>query len=359
MPVTKRIQLFLIAAVAVCVLSLAVGVSSAHAATFTNPTSDEVTIYAGKGITLKATPGVYHGSGCTNHLEFLVYDKDGKVLERQSFTYDSIYAEIEWAPLTLFSTGTYTVAARTWYERYDIWPSYEGETRITITVDTASAFKEKTPEVEGFFRYANGAKTDLTAGNIKGADGYIVYRSTNKTSGFKQADKLKQNSGGFEWFTDEGLSADQTYYYKIRGFLTIGKKTYYTKYSPVVTSKKILAAPTFKSVSNESSKLTFTWGKVKGASGYMILMSNKSGGIFDMYVKKASAKKSSCKVDLSWLESGTYYFQIAAYTKSGTGETLGMVSKTKRMRIKNKASLSTSSTSKTTASDLTAAAVAS
>ena len=76
-------------------LCMTLGVSVAHAATFLNPSGDSATIYAGRSYTLKAKPGVWHGSGCSNYMEFDVYDEGGTMLERQTFKYSSFDDEVE------------------------------------------------------------------------------------------------------------------------------------------------------------------------------------------------------------------------------------------------------------------------
>lgn len=340
MTAIKHVSTALFAAVAALALSLTLGVSYAHAVAFENPPGDSATIYAGEGITLVARPGVWHGSGCSNYVEFTV-TKGGTQLERQQFSYTSISARPQWSPTSLLSKGTYTVTVRTWYQRNDIWPTTDDTKSITITVKAPSSIKTVKPKVYGFYRYNNGKIADIAATGLKGADGYIVYRSLKKKSGYKKvatcgksSDEYNKTDEGYKWCTNKKLSAKKTYYYKVRGYLKSGKKTLYTKYSKVVVSKKILGAPKFKSAKNKSGTATFKWGKVKGAAGYLVLVSSKKGGAFDAYLDKVPAKKTSYKTDLSWVDPGTYYFQIAAYTKTGTGFTLSKVSATKKLTFK-------------------------
>lgn len=64
-----------------------------------------------------------------------------------------------------------------------------------------------------------------------GAKGYEVYRATSKTGKYT---KVKTLSGvASVKFRDTKVSANKTYYYKVRSFMKIGKKTYYSSYSSI------------------------------------------------------------------------------------------------------------------------------
>lgn len=63
-------------------------------------------------------------------------------------------------------------------------------------------------------------------------DGYKVYRSTKKSSGFKAIKTVKSKK-----LTVKKLKKGKVYYFKIRGYKKINGKTVYTKYSKVVKVK--------------------------------------------------------------------------------------------------------------------------
>lgn len=67
---------------------------------------------------------------------------------------------------------------------------------------------------------------------VEGATGYEVYRSTNKSSGFKKVTSTNDLT-----YTNKSVSAGKTYYYKIRAIYKSGSVTSYSKPSDV---KKII-----------------------------------------------------------------------------------------------------------------------
>lgn len=70
----------------------------------------------------------------------------------------------------------------------------------------------------------------LTWTKVSGADGYVIYRSTKKNSGFKQVQKIKK--GKTTSFTQKKIKKGKKYYYKIRAYRNVdGKKVYSAGYT--------------------------------------------------------------------------------------------------------------------------------
>ena len=74
---------------------------------------------------------------------------------------------------------------------------------------------------------AGTKKAYLSWNRKSNADGYIIYRSTNKTSGFVKIKTIKSNST--VKYTNYNLKSNKTYYYKIRAY----KGSVYGSYSTV------------------------------------------------------------------------------------------------------------------------------
>lgn len=87
----------------------------------------------------------------------------------------------------------------------------------TVTVSSAKAKAKK--------------KVYLKWKKNKYADGYKVYRSTKKKKGYKCIATLKNRSKVS--YTDRKVKSNRVYYYKVRAYKKIGKKTVYSGYSPV------------------------------------------------------------------------------------------------------------------------------
>lgn len=67
---------------------------------------------------------------------------------------------------------------------------------------------------------------------VKGASGYQIYRSRSKSYGYKKITSTKKTS-----YTNKGLTAKKTYYYKVRAYKTTKGKTVYGNWSKVLKIK--------------------------------------------------------------------------------------------------------------------------
>lgn len=77
---------------------------------------------------------------------------------------------------------------------------------------------------------------NLSWKKVTGADGYVIYRSTSATKGFKKIKTIK--SGTVKQYSNVKLS-NKTYYYKVRAYKVIDGKRRYGMYSQVCKVKKI------------------------------------------------------------------------------------------------------------------------
>lgn len=75
---------------------------------------------------------------------------------------------------------------------------------------------------------AKTSSINFTWKKIHNASGYQVYYATSKKGKFKKLASTKKTS-----FTHKKLKKNKSYYYKVRAYTKIGKKTYYSPYSKV------------------------------------------------------------------------------------------------------------------------------
>jgi fibronectin type 3 domain-containing protein len=154
----------------------------------------------------------------------------------------------------------------------------------------------------------NSIKT--TWGTVTGATSYRVYRSTSSTGIYSYVPTATSTS-----FTDTGLIAGTTYYYKVRAYSTVGTVKVFSNYSPVVFAKPIPATPTLvKAVSISDSSIKTAWGGVKGANAYRVYSATSSTGIYS-YVGTAT---STSFTNTNLLAGKTYYYKVRAYSTVGT-----------------------------------------
>lgn len=80
-----------------------------------------------------------------------------------------------------------------------------------------------------------GKRASVKWKKVKGVTGYRIYRATKKSGKYKLVRKSPCN-GHFTW-TNTGLKKGKKYYYKVRPYTIINGKTYWGKYSAIVSIK--------------------------------------------------------------------------------------------------------------------------
>lgn len=88
--------------------------------------------------------------------------------------------------------------------------------------------------------YAGDRMTETSVGvyiqPVKEADGYFIYRSLSKDSGFKKIANFKPKN---RWcYLDEGLKKNAYYYYKVRAYKTLNGKKIVGPESSVICAEK-------------------------------------------------------------------------------------------------------------------------
>lgn len=158
-------------------------------------------------------------------------------------------------------------------------------------------------------------KIKVSWSGVSGAQGYIVYRSTKRSSGYAQIQTLSSSARSY---TDTGRKTGTTYYYKVRAYKTVSGTRHLGAYSAVANAKPALAkAKKVKAKRAGKQKIRVSWKRVTGATGYKVYRSTKKNKGFKAVktIKKAKTVKYTTKR----LKKGKrYYFKVRAYrTVSG------------------------------------------
>lgn len=116
--------------------------------------------------------------------------------------------------------GSYNPESQTYDFKVNYKAAASTVTTIKNTKVTVSSAKSKAKK-----------KVYLKWKKNKYADGYKVYRSTKKKTGYKCIATLNKRSKVS--YTDKKVKSKKVYYYKVRAYRKNGKKTVYSGYSPV------------------------------------------------------------------------------------------------------------------------------
>ena len=152
--------------------------------------------------------------------------------------------------------------------------------------------------------------------------GYQIYRSTSQNGTYKKIATVKGKSNLS--YTDTGLSAGATYYYKIRAYRVKGNVTEYGTSSAKQKAWTLKKVTISKITTSGGTAVNLNWNKVDNANGYAIYRKKSTDSSFQKLKTITSADTLSYS-DTS-VEAGTiYYYKICATSKvvgtsSGRGD---------------------------------------
>ena len=144
----------------------------------------------------------------------------------------------------------------------------------------------------------------LTWKTVSGATGYEVYRATAKNGTYQKIKTLSSTS-----YADTGVTTGETYYYKIRAYVTSQGKNTYGEFSSSVSAKAVPAVTSAAVTSAAYNQLKVTWKKISGATGYEIYRSTAKNGTY----QKIKTLSSTSYTDKSVTTGKTYYYKIKVY----------------------------------------------
>ena len=143
--------------------------------------------------------------------------------------------------------------------------------------------------------------TTLSWSKVYNASGYYVYRSTTASGTYTKIATVTSPS-----YTDTGLTAGTTYYYKIVAYNSSTTSSMSSYKSILPTNVK---TPTiYYGKANSSSSITVKWTNVPGAASYYVYRSTSASGTYS-HVGTVS-KTSFTNTGLS--SGTTYYYKIVA-----------------------------------------------
>lgn len=191
---------------------------------------------------------------------------------------------------------------------------------------TASA--TTTPSVPASLKAVyDSDKVTLSWDKAEGATGYRIYEYNEKT---KSWDIFYRATHKTE-ITLDGLSPDTYYNFAVRAYFNTGNGINWS-YSFVRTSFRTkLATPEIKAArSSAKERVTLSWSKSEGATGYQVWYSTKESSGF----KKAANYKVRSTYIYGFESGKTYYLKVRAYKKTSSGYVYSDYTPVKQIKIK-------------------------
>ena len=171
-----------------------------------------------------------------------------------------------------------------------------GETLESATINQLKCSK---PTLKTIANTTTGVK--ITWGKVTGADSYRVYRKVKGGSWGKLADITSI------YYTDKTAKSGTTYYYTVRAENEAGLSDHNT----TGLSVKRLANPKLTKKENTANGVKIAWGKVTGASGYIVYRKTSSGSW-----KQLVKTTKTTYTDKTAKSGTTYYYTVCAYSGS-------------------------------------------
>ena len=150
----------------------------------------------------------------------------------------------------------------------------------------------------------------LTWMAVTGATKYYVYRSASATGTF-----AKVGEATVATYTNTGLAANTTYYYKVSAVNAGGASAM----SAAVTLKTLAAKPAtptgLAAAAQSTSSIKLTWTAVTGATKYYVYRSASATGTF----AKVGEATAATYTNTGLTANTTYYYKVSAVNAGGEG----------------------------------------
>ena len=145
----------------------------------------------------------------------------------------------------------------------------------------------------------------LTWSAVSGAVGYVIYRATSASGPYTLLVSLTETT-----YTDYGLSASSTYYYKIVAINAGGVSATVTN-----SVNGLQPAPASLSATGTNAQIFLTWSAATNAASYTLLRGASAGAETTTVV---SGYTGTTYTNTGLVNGNTYYYAVTATSTNGT-----------------------------------------
>ena len=207
------------------------------------------------------------------------------------------------ATISSGSTLTYTDKSLTAGKNYYYKIQYYTNSGVSNDSSVLKAYPVKTTSIASVKSNGSG-KLKVTWNQGSGAAGYLLYRSDSKNGSYKRVAAIA--SGATLSYTDTGLTAGKTYYYKVRVGVVQNKKQGYSDASAAAGGWSIAATKITGINATDTGDLAVKWNSVKNAYQYQIYRSTSKSGTYT----RLATVKTNTYTDTTVSANKKYYYKI-------------------------------------------------
>ena len=162
---------------------------------------------------------------------------------------------------------------------------------------------------------ATRSNIDLSWDKVIGADGYLVYKSSDNGKSFKEVQRIED--GNLTAWQDTNIKLHSVYHYKVCAYKVWNEETIVGNESKSVLQKTPLETAKLTGVINAShNTLKVEWKKVKGAAGYQVYRSKTKDGEYEC-IKEIKDGSVTAYNDYTCELGKPYYYYVKAIQDMG------------------------------------------
>ncbi len=205
------------------------------------------------------------------------------------------------------------------------------------------------PKAPETIKVSNRTKTGvkITWGHSDYATRYQLYRATSKNGKYT---RIHSTANRWEYsFSDSGLKEGTYYYYKVRSYIKVDGKKYYSAWSDIATTSTKISNTDFTISENvNDGSATINIKKNKKVTGYIVYMYKSKSKSYEKIWAGKSAKFT--KTGLKYNKN--YHFKIRTYKETDNGKIYGTLSSKQTVRLILPEKIKTLKASKRTTSSI-------
>jgi len=234
-----------------------------------------------------------------------VPDVEGYYIYRSTNYLSNYYQEIGSSLTVSYTDNDLTPNTQYFYKISSYVNNYESPQSTYIEAKTNPEIPRTPVNINAAARSIESIR--INWGSVSNAESYIVYRSLTDADDYEEISTVSSAS-----YTDNELSPETTYYYKVSACNISGESALSDMANATTLSGKP-NAPTAVSASAVFYYITISWSSVSNSTGYIVYRSTSASGDYEIiaYPSETSYKDTGLDPDT------TYHYRVSAVNLFG------------------------------------------